>query len=94
MPGDLGVGVGVAVVGGHTLLRVGIHHFARAASDQKTFLRLELGGLGVRAALVLGTVAAVLLYAPVHKVGFTVTVIALLVLSVTAEIFRIGHRMS
>ena len=81
----LGIGVGVAIMGLHALVRRGAHYFSRRASDQRTFLLLELGGLGARMLLVFGAVALVLLLVPVHAVAFVGTVIVLLILSVIVE---------
>jgi len=89
----LGIGMGIAVIGGHAVLRLGGHRLARTASDPQRFLVFELGGLGVRMALVLGAIGLVLLYLPVHKVGFAVTVTMLLLVSVGMEVRHIRRRM-
>lgn len=89
----IGIGAGLAVVGGHAALRVVTHWLALRASERRTFLLFELGGLGARMALVFGAVALVLLTLPVHVVAFVSTVIALLLLSMVIETRRIMYQM-
>lgn len=81
----LGIGIGVGVIGLHAGARILTHRFALRASDRRTFLFVELGGLGGRMALVFGAVALVLLYAPVHEGAFVTTVIVLLIASMILE---------
>jgi len=93
----LGIGMGVVVMGLHMLIRRGAHRLSLQASDQRTFLLLELGGLGGRMLLVFGAVALVLLSVPVHAVAFASTVVVLLILSVimeTRSMMREGARDS
>jgi hypothetical protein len=87
----IGIGTGVAVMGAHALLRVATHRLALGRGDGSAFVRVELGGLGARMAVLLGAVALVLAFVPVHVGAFVGTVLALLVLSLVAEtrfIFR------
>lgn len=81
----LGIGAGVVVMAGHAVLRVLTHRIALERGGQRSFLLVELGGLGVRMALVFGAVAGGLLYVPVHEVTFVGTVLLLLVLSMILE---------
>jgi hypothetical protein len=91
VPGDmdaswwLGIGVGIAIMGLHTVVRIGAHYFSLRTDDQRAFFLLELGGLGGRMLLVFGAVALVLLFVPVHPVAFVGTVIVLLIASIIVE---------
>ena len=89
----LSIGGGILIVGGHAGLRVLTHRLALRASARQAFLLLELGGLGIRMALVFGAVALVLLYAPVHETVFVGTVLVLLILSMILEARLIFRRM-
>jgi len=89
----LSVGMGVVVIGLHTAARALTHHFAFWISSRRSFLLLELGGLGGRMGLVLGAVALVLLYVPVQKFAFVGTVIVLLLASMVAEVRFIVRKM-
>lgn len=89
----LGIGAGVGVIGLHGALRIWTHRLALATVRRRAFLLLELGGLGVRMALVFAAVALVLLYAPVHDTAFVSTVIALLTVSVAVEAHFVVRRM-
>jgi hypothetical protein len=73
-------------MGAYALLRVLTHRVARRRRDVRTFLLVELGGLGGRMALMLGVVAIVLLFLPVHPEAFAVTVCGLLVLCLGVEV--------
>jgi len=88
----LGLGLGVGVVGLHAAVRRIAHHFAQRASDQRTFLLWEIGGLGARMTVVLGTVALVLLSVPVNRVTFVATVVFLLVLTLGSEVLILARR--
>lgn len=87
----LGLGLGVGVVGLHAVVRRLAHRFARQASDKRTFLLWELGGLGARMMVVLGLVALVLLSVPVCRVTFVATVVFLLLLSLGAEMLFLAR---
>lgn len=89
----LGIGIGVGLIGIHAAARGLTHRFALRASDRRTFLLVELGGLGGRMGLVFGAVALVLLYVPVHAGAFVGTVIVLLIASMVAETRLIVRRM-
>mgnify|MGYP006280171871 CR=1 FL=1 len=81
----LGIGAGVGVMGLHAVLRVLTHRVALRRSASRSFLVFELGGLGVRMAVVFAAVALVLLFAPVDKLAFVATVVVLLVVSMIVE---------
>lgn len=89
----LGIALGMGIIGLHVGARVLTHHFALQASDRRTFLWVELGGLGGRMALVFGAVALVLLVVEVHRVAFVSTVIGLLIVSMGVETRLIIRRM-
>lgn len=89
----LSIGAGGLVMGGHAALRVLTHRLALTRSTRRAFLLLELGGLGVRMALVFGAVALMLMLVPVHEAAFVGTVLALLVLSMGVEVRLILRRM-
>lgn len=89
----LGIGLGIVVIGLHTVGRILAHYFSFRVADQGTFLLLEMGGLGGRMLFVFGTVALVLLFVPVHPVAFVGTVIVLLILGMVAETYLIARRM-
>ena len=81
----LGIGMGIAVIGLHAVVRMGAHYWSLRADDQRTFLLLELGSLGGRMLLVFGAVALVLLFVPVHAAAFVGTVVVLLIVSTILE---------
>jgi len=81
----LGVATGVAVMGGHALLRVLTHHLALRQGDRQRFLVIELSGLGVRMLALLGAVALILTLVPIHEEAFVGAVLLLLVLSIAVE---------
>ncbi len=87
------VGMGIGVVGIHAAVRVLAHSLALGSSDQRSFLLLELGGLGGRMVLVFAATALVLLLLPVQIAVFVSTVIGLLILSVIVETGLIARRM-
>jgi len=89
----LGIGLGIGVMGLHAAGRALVHYVSSLASDQGTFLLLEIGGLGVRMFVVLGGVALVLLFVPAHPVPFVGTVAALLILGVVMDTYSVAHRM-
>lgn len=89
----LGIALGTGVIGLHAGARLLTHRFALQASDRRTFLWLELGGLAGRMALVFGAVALVLLVLEVNRVAFVSTVIALLIVSMGVETRLIVRRM-
>lgn len=88
----LGIGLGLGVAGLHAAARRLVHHLARRASRQRTFLVVELGGLGGRMLLVLGAVAVVLLFAPVHRAAFVGTVAVALVVGLLMEVRTMARR--
>jgi hypothetical protein len=85
--------MGIGVVGLHAAVRGLAHFLAFGASDQRSFLLLELGGLGGRMALVFAAVALVIVFLPVQIAVFVGTVAALLILSVIVETSFIARRM-
>lgn len=89
----LSIGIGVGVIGVHAAARILTHRVALRASDRRTFLLVELGGLGGRMALVFGAVALILLFAPVHAGAFVGTVIVLLIVSMIVETGLIVRHM-
>lgn len=89
----LSVGAGGLVMGVHAALRVCTHRLALRCSGRRTFLLVELGGLGGRMAIAFVGVALGLAYAPVHDGAFVGTVLVLLVLSVGIEAHAIIRRM-
>lgn len=89
----LGVGGGIATVGLHVAARVLTHRAALQASSRKTFLVIELGGLGGRMSFVFGAMVLVLLYAPVHVPTYVGTLLGLLFASIAFEIWMIVRRM-
>lgn len=82
----LGIGLGVGIFALHTAGRILAHSLSSQASDQRTALLLEMGGLGGRMLFVFVAVALVLLFVPVHPASFAVTVIALLLLGMVVEV--------
>jgi len=88
-----GIAGGVSVMAGHTLLRILTHRWALRRSEGRTFLLFELGGLGIRMALVLGAVGLVLAFVPVHEAAFVGTVLLLLVVSMVVEVRLIVRRI-
>lgn len=91
--GWLGIAVGVGVVALHAATRIFTHHLALRAPNRQEFVVWELGGLSGRMALVFCAVAVILLYAPVHAVSFTSTVLVLLLLSMVVEVRLIVRAM-
>ncbi len=89
----LGIGLGIGVVGLHAVLRVLTHRFALRASERRSFLLLELGGLIVRMALAFGAAVLIFLFAPVHEGAFAGTVVILLVLSMIGETSLVFRQM-
>jgi len=89
----LGIGLGIGVIGLHTAVRILGHYFSFRASEQGTFLLLEMGGLGARMFFVFGMVALVLLFVPVHPVAFVGTVVVSLILGMVIEAYLIACRM-
>jgi hypothetical protein len=89
----LSIGMGIGVVGVHAAVRVLAHSLAVSASDQRSFLLFELGGLGGRMMLVFGAMVLVLLFLPVQVAVFVSTVIVLLILSMIVETRLIARRM-
>lgn len=89
----LGIAMGIGVVGLHAALRVLTHSLAFRTSEHRIFVLLELGGLGGRMMVVLGAVALVILFVPVHAVVFVSTVILLLILSMGGETYFFARRM-
>ncbi|WP_232797866.1 hypothetical protein [Salinibacter altiplanensis] len=69
------------------------HRTALRASSRKTFLVIELGGLGVRMGLVFVAMILVLLYAPVHVPTYVGVLLGLLFVSIAFEIWIIIRRM-
>jgi len=92
MNGWLGAAVGIAVMAGHTILRVVTHRLSRRSSRTRSLLVLELGGLGLRMVLLLGVVTLILAFTAVHKEAFAGTVLMLLVLSLVAELRTFWRR--
>lgn len=89
----LGIFIGIGVMGGYVALRVLTHHLARARSDVRSSLLVELGGLGARMVIVLCAVALVLALAPVSPVSFVGTVLSLLVVSIITETVFVVRRL-
>jgi hypothetical protein len=89
----LSIGMGIGIVGAHAAVRVWVHSLAVSASDQRSFLLFELGGLGGRMVLVFSAVALVLFFVPVQVAVFVGTVIVLLILSVIVETRLIARWM-
>lgn len=88
----LGILLGIGVIGLHAALRILVHLFAFRMPDHRTFVFLELGGLGGRMMVVFGAVALVLLFVPVHPVAFVATVLLLLILSMGVETYFFARR--
>jgi len=89
----LGLGGGVVTAGLHAAARVLTHYVALRVSGRKTFLVIELGGLGARMGLVFVVMILVLLYAPVHVPTYVGTLLSLLFVSIAFEIWMIVRRM-
>ena len=89
----LGIGLGIGVLALHTAGRILAHSLSSRASDHRTALLVEMGGIGGRMLFVFVAVALVLLFVPVHPVSFVVTVIALLVLGMVVETRLMARRM-
>jgi hypothetical protein len=86
--------MGLGIAGLHAVMRRLTHLLARRASGQQAFLLFELGGLGGRMVVVLGAVALVLLFAPVHRAAFVLTVALALLLGLVAEVRAMVRRRS
>jgi len=89
----LGLGGGAATVALHVAARVLTHYVALRVSNRKTFLVIELGGLGGRMGLVFVAMILVLLYAPVHVPTYVGTLLGLLFVSIVFETWMIVRRM-
>lgn len=89
----LSIGIGVGVITLHAAARILTHHLALRASGRRTFVLVELGGLGARMALVFGAVALILLLIPVREGAFVGTVIILLIVSMVVETHLIVRHM-
>ncbi|MEF8939682.1 MAG: hypothetical protein V5A22_07525 [Salinivenus sp.] len=88
----LGIGIGVGIMCGYAALRVWVHRLSGRRTDAHAGLIVELGGLVGRMFLVLAAVGAVLAFVPVHVGAFVGTVLAILVLSVAAEMLLVARR--
>lgn len=80
-------------MGLHTALRAFTHRLALRASERRSFLLLELGGLTVRMALAFGAAVLIFLFTPVHEGAFASTVVILLVLSMIGETSLVFRQM-
>lgn len=87
----LGVGIGVGIMCGYVGLRVWVHRLSERRPGAHGGLVVELGGLVGRMFLVLAAVGVVLAFVPVHVEAFVGTVLALLVLSVAAEMLLVAR---
>jgi hypothetical protein len=88
----LGIGIGVGIMCGYAALRVWVHRLSSRRADARVGLIVELGGLVGRMALVLAAVGVVLAFVPVHVGAFVGTVLAILVVSVAAEMLLVARR--
>lgn len=92
MDGWLAAAVGIVVMAGHAALRVWTHWLSRRSSNVHAALRLEVGGLVLRMAVLLGGMGLVFAFTSVHEKAFAGTVLALLVLSLIVEIWMFSRR--
>lgn len=89
----LGLGGSIATMGLHAVARMLTHRVALKTSSRKTFVAVELGGLGGRMGLVFAVMILVLLYAPVHVPTYVGTLVCLLIVSTVFEVWTIVRRM-